>query len=95
MTNVEPLTELQQDIFKTITKNDVSALRTLLAQLKESVDFVDENGMTPLQHACYKGNKDAVQLLLDQVIHTFNCFSIERNHLIRPIKYILQLPFKK
>jgi ankyrin repeat protein len=24
-------------------------------------------GMTPLQHACYKGNKEAVQLLLDLV----------------------------
>lgn len=69
MTNVEPLTELQQDIFDKITKNDVSALKTLLAQLKESVDFVDENGMTPLQHACYKGNKDAVQLFLDQVTY--------------------------
>lgn len=67
MTNFEPLSELQKDIFDKITKNDVSGLKTQLAQLKGSVDFVDENGMTPLQHACYKGNKDAVQLLLDQV----------------------------
>uniref|UniRef100_A0A182YKR0 Uncharacterized protein n=1 Tax=Anopheles stephensi TaxID=30069 RepID=A0A182YKR0_ANOST len=35
-------------------------------QYKSCVDFVDENGMTPLQHAAYKGNKEAVQLLLDQ-----------------------------
>jgi ankyrin repeat protein len=32
-----------------------------------NVDIYDENGMTPLQHAAYKGNKEIVQMLLDQV----------------------------
>jgi ankyrin repeat and MYND domain-containing protein 2 len=65
-TKVE-LTELQKKIFDKIAKNEILELRTLLAQLKSSVDFIDDNGMTPLQHACYKGSKDGVQLLLDQV----------------------------
>uniref|UniRef100_A0A4Y0BN56 MYND-type domain-containing protein n=1 Tax=Anopheles funestus TaxID=62324 RepID=A0A4Y0BN56_ANOFN len=60
------LTEDQQAIFDRIAKNENSELRLLLSQYKSSVDFVDENGMTPLQHAAYKGNKEAVQLLLDQ-----------------------------
>ncbi|XP_053664772.1 ankyrin repeat and MYND domain-containing protein 2 [Anopheles marshallii] len=60
------LTEDQQAIFNRIAKNENSELRLLLSQYKTSVDFVDENGMTPLQHAAYKGNKEAVQLLLDQ-----------------------------
>ncbi|KAL9698920.1 hypothetical protein quinque_002361 [Culex quinquefasciatus] len=60
------LTADQQQIFDRISKNEVSELKLVLGQFKQSVDFVDENGMTPLQHAAYKGNKDAVQLLLDQ-----------------------------
>uniref|UniRef100_A0AAG5D9K0 MYND-type domain-containing protein n=1 Tax=Anopheles atroparvus TaxID=41427 RepID=A0AAG5D9K0_ANOAO len=60
------LSEDQQAIFNRIAKNENSELRLLLSQYKSNVDFVDENGMTPLQHASYKGNKEAVQLLLDQ-----------------------------
>ncbi|XP_058830344.1 ankyrin repeat and MYND domain-containing protein 2 [Topomyia yanbarensis] len=56
----------QRNIFDRISKNENSELKLALAQFKQSVDYVDENGMTPLQHASYKGNKDAVQLLLDQ-----------------------------
>ncbi|XP_052860168.1 ankyrin repeat and MYND domain-containing protein 2 [Anopheles cruzii] len=60
------VSEEQRAIFDRIAKNETSELRFLLAQCKTSVDFVDENGMTPLQHAAYKGNKETVQLLLDQ-----------------------------
>lgn len=67
MVNKEELSDLQAEIFDKITKNDVGGLKMALAQLKTTVDFVDENGMTPLQHACYKMNKEAVQSLLDQV----------------------------
>lgn len=58
--------DIQSKIFDAISKNDVSQLKGLLAK-QSSVDFVDENGMTPIQHACYKGNKEAVRMLLDQV----------------------------
>ena len=63
-----PETDLQKRIFEAIAKNDTALLKTLLTG---GVDFTDENGMTPLQHACYKGNKEAVRLLLDQVRPTF------------------------
>lgn len=61
------LTEVQREIFVKISASDVAGLQLALAQLKTSIDFVDENGMTPLQHACYKKNAEAVQALLDRV----------------------------
>lgn len=67
MVNAEALNEVQKKIFEVIPKNDIGELKTLLAQLQSTADFVDENGMTPLQHACYKGNTELVQILLDQV----------------------------
>lgn len=66
MVNEVELDETQKQIFEKISKNDNDGLRIVLTQYKGSVNFVDENGMSPLQHACYKGNKDAVQMLLDQ-----------------------------
>lgn len=70
MVNADSLTDVQKKIFETIPKvssGDVGELKTLLTQLQGTADFVDENGMTPLQHACYKGNTELVQILLDQV----------------------------
>lgn len=34
-------------------------------------------GMTPLQHSCYKGNKEAVQLLIDLVSGLLNYLRIQ------------------
>lgn len=61
------LTEPEREIFAKITANDVTGLKLALAQFQGSIDFVDENGMSPLQHACYKQNPEAVQSLLDRV----------------------------
>lgn len=61
------LTDVQKQIFEAITSKDVGALKTRLAQLDTSVDFIDDSGMTPLQHACYKQTREAVQCILDQV----------------------------
>lgn len=61
------LSETQREIFDTISKNDIDGLKAALSQHKTTINFVDENEMTPLQHACYKGNKEAVQMLLDMV----------------------------
>lgn len=66
------LTETQKEIFDKISKNDVDGLKAALSQHKTTINFVDENEMTPLQHACYKGNKEAVQMLLDMVSLPFH-----------------------
>lgn len=54
-------------IFDAIASGDLAEFKNILAGHKDSVDFFDENGMTALQHAAYKGSKDMVQLLLDRV----------------------------
>ncbi|KAJ8964566.1 hypothetical protein NQ314_004870 [Rhamnusium bicolor] len=59
------LSEDEKQIFKAIETNDVVLLKTLLSE-KKTVNIIDENSMTPLQHAAYKGNKEIVQILLDQ-----------------------------
>ncbi|XP_004526925.1 ankyrin repeat and MYND domain-containing protein 2 [Ceratitis capitata] len=64
-TNKSPLDDIQRQIFDRIAKNDVNGFKQLITQLKERVDFVDDDGMTPLQHACCKGSKEIVQILLD------------------------------
>ncbi|XP_022820074.1 ankyrin repeat and MYND domain-containing protein 2 [Spodoptera litura] len=56
----------EKTIFDAIAQNDLVEFKNILAQHKGTVDFFDENGMTALQHAAYKGNKDMVQLLLDR-----------------------------
>lgn len=57
--------DLQKKVFDCVAKNNVSELKVLLNNFQG--DVFDEHGMTPLQHAAYKGNKEIVQLLLDQV----------------------------
>lgn len=57
--------DLQKKVFDCVAKNNVSELNVLLKNFQG--DIFDEHGMTPLQHAAYKGNKEIVQLLLDQV----------------------------
>lgn len=46
---ISNLTDIQKQIFEKITKNEFGDIKTLLIGYKdESVDFFDENGMTPL-----------------------------------------------
>ncbi|XP_018330133.2 ankyrin repeat and MYND domain-containing protein 2 [Agrilus planipennis] len=61
----DELGENEKKIFEAIEKNDVVSLKNLLVN-KQNVNILDENLMTPLQHAAYKGNKEMVQALLDQ-----------------------------
>ncbi|CAH0555427.1 unnamed protein product [Brassicogethes aeneus] len=63
--NDSVLSDEELKIFKAIEKNDCVLLKTLLTDQK-NVNIVDENSMTPLQHAAYKGNAEIVQMLLDQ-----------------------------
>lgn len=67
MTAKVNLTDVEKNIFEAVDKNDVASLRTLLTK-DQKVNIFDENCMTPLQHAAYKGNKEIVQILLDQVM---------------------------
>lgn len=57
--------DAEKKIFDSISQNNITELKLLLHDFQ--ADVFDEHGMTPLQHAAYKGNKEIVQLLLDQV----------------------------
>lgn len=63
----------EKKIFDAIAQGDLAEFNNFLAQHKGSVDLYDENGMTALQHAAYKGNKEMVQTLLDRVSDMY-CF---------------------
>nr|CAD7415915.1 unnamed protein product [Timema poppensis] len=62
----EDKSKLEKEIFELISNNDIIGLKNIFLQHKLKPDIYDDNGMTPLQHAAYKGNKDIVQMLLDQ-----------------------------
>lgn len=59
--------ESQVEIIEKILKNDLSGVKDLLSRNDCKPNICDEHGMTPLQHAAYKGNREMTQLLLDQV----------------------------
>lgn len=56
-----------QQIIDKISKNSVAEAKNLFTQNATDANTCDEHGMSLLQHACYKGNRDMVQFLLDQV----------------------------
>ncbi|XP_059484795.1 ankyrin repeat and MYND domain-containing protein 2 [Neocloeon triangulifer] len=60
------LSEEQLQASQKVTDNDSAGLQAILSNRKFDIDFVDSNGMTLLQHAVYKGNKEIAQLLIDQ-----------------------------
>ncbi|KAJ8952804.1 hypothetical protein NQ318_008121 [Aromia moschata] len=78
MSEIKSQEQSEKEIFEAIDKNDVVLLKSLLSE-KQNVNIVDENSMTPLQHACYKGNKEIVQLLLDQGADV-NCSEHQHNY---------------
>lgn len=59
------LSGVQQQALDKLSENDVAGLKALLASPDLDVNFCDLNGMTLLQHAAYKGNKDMTQMLID------------------------------
>ncbi|KAH8415610.1 hypothetical protein KR222_006478 [Zaprionus bogoriensis] len=59
------LNDVQLQLIERISKNDTNGFKQLLGQLKGGVNFVDDSGMSVLAHASFKGNREAVQLLLD------------------------------
>ncbi|XP_033098012.1 ankyrin repeat and MYND domain-containing protein 2-like isoform X2 [Anneissia japonica] len=65
MTAPKPeLCENEKLIFKNIESGNVDMVRSLLNQPDVRIDALDEHGMTPLQHAAFKGSHELLQLFL-------------------------------
>ncbi|KAF6085343.1 ankyrin repeat and MYND domain containing 2 [Phyllostomus discolor] len=58
------LTQEEKALLEVIGKGSVQEAGTLLANKNVRVNCLDENGMTPLMHAAYKGKLDMCKLLL-------------------------------
>lgn len=68
MVSEEQTGEMPKEVFNAIFVNDFDGLRKLYAERADlGTDILDEHGMTPLQHAAYKGNEQIVRWLLDRV----------------------------
>lgn len=63
----EEINEMSREVFKTIFVNDFEGLQKIYAKHDLGTDILDDHGMTPLQHAAYKGNEQIVRWLLDRV----------------------------
>ena len=62
--------DVPDTIFSRIAKGDVQGVSQILTLGEVKVDQVDEHGMTPLQHAAYRGNEQMCQMLLDRVCNS-------------------------
>lgn len=51
---------------KAITGGNEAEIEAVLRTGKLDLNFTDENGMTPLQNACYKGRHDVAKLLIER-----------------------------
>ena len=62
--NVHPVFNL---IKKTDADKVIGAVRNYFELEGVSVEIMDGSGMTPLMHACWKGNVDLAKFLINQV----------------------------
>ena len=62
--NVHPVFNL---IKKTDADKVIGAVRNYFEVEGVSVEIMDGSGMTPLMHACWKGNVDLAKFLINQV----------------------------
>ena len=51
---------------KAITGGSSAEVQAILRTLPSDLNFTDENGMTPLANACYKGREDVAGVLIDR-----------------------------
>uniref|UniRef100_A0AC11ELB1 Ankyrin repeat and MYND domain containing 2 n=1 Tax=Ovis aries TaxID=9940 RepID=A0AC11ELB1_SHEEP len=58
------LTQEEKELLEVIGKGTIQEAVTLLGSKNVRVNCLDENGMTPLMHAAYKGKLDMCKLLL-------------------------------
>ena len=56
----------EENLMKAITDSSSAEVEALMRTGKLNLNFTDENGMTPLENACYKGRHDIAKLLIER-----------------------------
>lgn len=74
----------QNELIKCIQDNDLEGAKLCLKEKKTRIDCVDENGMTAISHAAYKGNIELCKILLDRGA---NVNSSEHEHGYTPLMF--------
>lgn len=59
--------DIESSVFTCIQENNFEELKNLYSQHKLKADLFDNEGMTPLQHACYKGNQQMAEFFIEKV----------------------------
>lgn len=59
------LTEQEKKLFEKIQENSYDDVKRILTDEKIRINCLDSHGMTPLQHAAYRGNYELCKLMLD------------------------------
>lgn len=59
------LTEQEGKLFEKIQANSYDEVKRILTDEKIRINCLDSHGMTPLQHAAYRGNYELCKLMLD------------------------------
>lgn len=63
---VKEMSDDQKSLMMAITKGDFDEVQTVVRTSNMKLNFADENGMSPLQNACYKGNLDICKFLIER-----------------------------
>lgn len=71
--------DIESSVFACIQENNFDELKNLYSQYKLKADIFDSEGMTPLLHACYKGNQQMAEFLIEKVTIIIVSFYLNEN----------------
>lgn len=63
---MKEMTDAERSLMTAITSGNFDEVQTICRTSNMKFNFVDENGMSPLQNACYKGDMDICKFLIER-----------------------------
>lgn len=63
---MKEMTDDEKGLMNAITRSNFDEIQTIVRTSNLKLNFVDENGMTPLQNACYKGDLETCKFLIER-----------------------------
>ncbi|KAI7865768.1 acyl CoA binding protein-domain-containing protein [Spinellus fusiger] len=74
----------EEDLFGFTRTNNLDKVREQIKEFKQSVNSKDEEGLTPLHHACDRGYTDMARMLIDLGAD----INVQNNALETPLHYV-------